>query len=220
MTRRVPRRVLLLLLAAALLAAIPLSYQLREIVRQTVVIPAMYLLWQAGLLVQSVDSLIWWAAFLALALALFWQSVERQRGPATHHHTDVREVAAGRVAYWAGQITKAENSDYTLWQTQRDLAQIAADLQAHGQQPPVGHAAQKQAISSLGAPPGVAAFLSAGLDRLSPQARGCGALFGQDSWLNRQRQPIGRDLAATVAFLEDKVEAGHGNGHPADVERE
>jgi hypothetical protein len=218
MTRRMPRRVLLLLLAAALLAALPLAYQLRGIVRQAVVIPAMYLLWQVGLLVQSVDSLIWWVSFLALAFALFWHGLGRQRVPATRQHEREREVAAGRVAYWSGQITKAENSRYALWQIQRDLVQIAADIQAHGQPLPTGQTAQRQAINSLDPPPGVATFLDAGMDRLSPQAAGCGALFSRDARLKRQNRRSECDLAAVVAFLEDNVEARYGTGDPSDVE--
>jgi hypothetical protein len=217
MTRRIPRRVLILLLASGLLVALPLAYQMREFVRQTVVIPAMYLLWQAGLLVRSVDSLIWWAVFLALALALFWQSLGRRHTPAAGERADAREVASGRVAYWARQITRAETSEYALWQTQRDLAQIAVDIQLHGQEPAMGQAAQRQAIAGLDAPPGVTAFLGAGLDRLSPQATGCGALFGWNARLNRQNRCIEHDLAATVSFLEDRVEAGHGTGDPTGV---
>ena len=216
MTRRIPGRLLLMMLVVALATALPLAYQLREIVRRTIVIPVMYLLWQASLLVQSVDSLIWWAAFLTLALALFWKSLKRQRRQAPPRHAELSEAAAGRVGFWVEQLTKAETSRYALWQTQRDLAQIAADIQAHGQQTPTGQAAQMQAIGSMGAPTGVAAFLNAGLDRPTAGV-GRRTLFGRDSWLRQQNHTI-EHLQATIAFLEDKVEAGHGTGHHADGE--
>ena len=219
MTHRTSGRLLVIILVVALAAALPLAYQLRGLVRQSIVIPAMYLLWQVGVLAQSVDSLIYWAAFLALALALFWHSLKGQRRQTPVRHSEERETADGRVAFWAGQITKAENSTYALWQMQRELAQIAAEIQAHGQPPPVGQAAQIQAIGSMDAPHGVQSFLNAGLDRPLSQSGGCRALFGGDLALHKQSHTI-EHLQTTIAFLEDRVEAGYGGGHHADIERE
>jgi membrane protein implicated in regulation of membrane protease activity len=198
------KRTGLLLLALVSLLAIPLALAFRNVARDEIVIPLMYFLWQVGIFLRGFDALLWWVAFLVAAVFLFWRSLGRVARPTSRLHTG-EPVTTGRVAFWATQIEKANRSGYVRWQLQRDLAHIALEMVAHGQQASVSRSGQETDIEELGAPPDVHAFLRAGLDRPDSSSTGIFARWTSRSRRDKQVSPPHSDLERVVEFMEDRV---------------
>ena len=195
----------LALLLAAFLAAIPLALVFRDIVRETLVIPFLYVLWRVGIFLRGFDTVLWWALFLAAALYLFLRSMERSPAMARRTRID-RPDSTGRVTFWLTQIERADHSDYARWQLEHGLVQVALELMDRNEDAGEGRLGQTPDISELGAPPDVRAFLESGLNRPfdSPIDR-------VSRWLHRSnsgsRVPAPQsDLERVIAFLEEQME--------------
>lgn len=123
MSRRLGVAALALLLLALLALAITGG------LRDALVVPLLYLLWLAGVLLGSIPQAIVWGAFVALAAVAAWRSLatppRRRPVPPTQPGT-----ARAAVAEWASLAAAAEREHYARWLLAARLAQLAVALLA------------------------------------------------------------------------------------------
>lgn len=115
-----------LLFAAAIIAGV-LAYLARDTVRDLIVLPLAYLLWQLRGLLAGVAQLVQWAMLVAgMALIMAWQLVPRI---AARGRRAARGSARnGAVHATAVSLWRARTSNYFRWQVAHRLGSAANQL--------------------------------------------------------------------------------------------
>jgi hypothetical protein len=197
------KRAGLALVAGAFMIAIPLALLFRDLVRDAIVIPILYVVWRVDIFLRGFDTVLWWALFLVAAVYLFWQSLERVPLIRRRGRLD-RPEPAGRVAFWVRQLERSDHSEYARWQLQHGLVQVALEMLDYDEEENKGRLGQTPDISGLGAPPEVRRFLDSGLNRPFESTAG-----RVSWWLQRSARPgapLESDLDKVIAFLEEQAE--------------
>jgi hypothetical protein len=197
-----------LLAFLVLLGMIGLAIANRSLVRETVVIPLLYVIWLTYLAVSSIPQALVWAAFLVLAARLALHSLERKRKEPAARALPLRGDTPSRVQALTRWIRSAEEGDYYKVVLARHLAELAVDIAPRaGPAPDDGW--QRLRVTDLDLPQPLAEYFRAGLSPAPARRRGLGALWRR--WRNGEAPPSPLDLnpEKVVRFLEDQLEMPH-----------
>ncbi len=206
MKRLPPRRLTglaLRIVLFALLLAVPLILLVLNQRRGAIATGLWYVVWIGNLLFKSVPQSAYWVLFLLVALVIAAASLARRarRKQDISHEEPARP---GRVQQLARLVRRAERSSYVKWQLARLLGNLTRDVIAR-QVPGAVDGMLLPILEDEGdVPPGLMAYLEAGLDRW-PHERS--SLLGWVRRLLGTSAPIGAlDLSPerVVEFLEDQ----------------
>ena len=193
----------LLFLGLVLLVAIPLALVLRDVVRQVLVVPLLYLLWLGSLLFHAVPQVFFWALLLAITLFLAVRSLTR-RGRPPRETRDEKPGYPGQVQVWTQRVYLMERGDYSGWYVAQRLRRLILEVLAHHERLSIEQIKQHLKTGELDASPQVRACLQAGL---APAFRSRG-LFSR-LWHRLRlsvRAPLpDLDLEGVVQFLENQL---------------
>jgi len=115
-----------LLIASVLLSA-ALAFVARDLVRDLIVVPLSFLIWQLGELLKGVAQLVQWGILVvALALVLAWQLVPELKRPS--RKTSGGRMAGGEVETMALGLLRAHASNYFKWQLAHRLGRVSRRL--------------------------------------------------------------------------------------------
>lgn len=199
MTLRTKR---LLLLIGALIVAGLLAFPLRQMIYESIVIPAAFVLWNLNLLYRSFSQGIWWAAIFVIVLfMLVFSLIPRPRF--RRQQETRRKPPVGQVEDLAASLGKAEHGIYFKWLIANRLGKLAYQILLHRES---------------GRPRSVFAPL-AGVDwEPRPELRtyletGLHGSFADYPHVNRAfgtppKTPLDLDVTEAVEFLESQVENG------------
>jgi hypothetical protein len=188
-------------LAAVVLGlALLLAFPLRPTVERTVIVPAAYVLWLAGLLYNSMPQVIWWAAALILVAVI---AVGAMIPKPIHVRRKIPALPPpqGQVEDLARWIKKTEAGIYYKWLVAHRLGKLAHQMLTQRE------AGRPRALfSPLSGPdwqPGTALreYLEIGL-------HGSFADYPGSAKTRRsaRRTPLDLDIAEAIEFLESKAE--------------
>jgi hypothetical protein len=199
MTLRTKR---LLLLIGALTVAGLFAFPLRQMIYESVVIPAAFIMWNLNLLYRSFSQGIWWAAIFVIVLFMLLFSLIPQ--PRFRRQQEIkRKPPVGQVEDLATSLGKAEHGIYFKWLIANRLGKLAYQILLHRES---------------GRPRSVFAPL-VGVDWEPRQElqtyleTGLHGSFADYPHVNRTfgtppKTPLDLDVAEAVEFLESQVENG------------
>jgi Ca2+/Na+ antiporter len=125
-TSRLPGRPLVLI-AAIFIPTLVVGFIFQDWLRETLLVPLLYMFWVSTLAFQSFDQLTIWKLTLVFALILsFVYAVRKAKYPVNSTQSDgaPRLLKRGRIYYWGQQIHIVKNAMYTMRFRYHDLAQL------------------------------------------------------------------------------------------------
>jgi hypothetical protein len=115
------------LLAVLVLITAVAAYMARDLVREFVVLPLAYVLWQLRGLLDGVAQLVQWGILVSLlALVMAWQLVPRLAPP--RRSLAGGPARGGPVKATAASLARARTSNYFRWQLANRLGRVARHL--------------------------------------------------------------------------------------------
>jgi hypothetical protein len=185
----------------ALLLVGLLALAISGMVRELVVIPLLYLLWLAGVLVDSLPQALLWIGFLATAVFVAWKSlsVPRARPPLRQIPSPSRAPAM----IWTSLFQRAADDRYVRWLLAQRLGQLALELLSSQDQSAARGLWYYLRDETTEMPPSVRAYLQAGTQIYLPAP---GRWWRWWPWGTRaepQRDPLDLDPAEVVQYLEE-----------------
>ena len=199
MTLRTKR---LLVLIGAIIVAGLLAVPLRQMIYESIVVPAAFIAWNFNLLYRSFSQGVWWAAIFIIVLFMLLFSLIPQ--PKFRYQREAkRNPPVGQVEDLATSLGKAERGIYFKWLIANRLGKLAYQILLHRESgrprsvfaPLVGMDWEPRKELQT--------YLETGLHGSFadyPQKR----TFGPP-----QKTPLDLDIVEAVEFLESQVENGH-----------
>jgi hypothetical protein len=193
----------LLLLIGVLIIAGLLAFPLRQMIYESVVIPAAFIVWNLNLLYRSFSQGVWWAAIFIIVLFMLLFSLIPQ--PRFRRQQEIkRKPPVGQVEDLAASLGKAERGIYFKWLVANRLGKLAYQILLHRESgrprsvfaPLVG--ADWEPRKEL------QTYLETGLHGSFADYPQVKRAFGTPP-----KTPLDLDIAEAVEFLESQTENGH-----------
>lgn len=198
MTLRTKR---LLLLIGVLIVAGLLAFPLRQMIYESVVVPAAFIAWNLNLLYRSFSQGIWWSAIVVIVLFMLLFSIIPQ--PKFRRSLEAkRKPPVGQVEDLAESLGKAQQGIYFKWVIANRLGKLAYQILLHRESgrprsvfaPLVGTDWEpRQELQT---------YLETGLHGSFADYPHVNRAFGQPP-----KTPLDLDVAEAVKFLESQVES-------------
>jgi hypothetical protein len=182
----------LILLLAGLVAPV-----LRDLVREVLVLPLLYILWIGRLIVDTIPQLILWGGVLTIFLIIMIISLLETKKSRQATRKAAKEPQE-RIKGWADLIHKAAWDDYFKWRLAQHLQKLTLDAIAHDRGQSPKQIKQQLRRGELDIPPELQAYFQASLTSLG-QLAGPKRLFQPKA----PPSPLDLDLAKVVEFLEN-----------------
>ncbi len=167
-----PRRFIVILLVLAVISGAVLFW-LRDIVREVVVLPLSYLVFVAGIIVDTAPQLFFWLAVILIAFWIAYRSLYARRrtaptaiAPILHDMGD-RAPYGGRVAYWSTKVDHMRRYRSVYYQStfHLSLARLLIELLAYRYRLTMLEAEERLRNDMLEVPEEVRAYVVTSLSR-------------------------------------------------------
>ncbi len=183
----------LLVWGAVFVAVVLLALLLQGTIQDICIVPAIQLLWMAGLMLRSIPQWVYWSLLVAGGVLVALISLGRYVGLSLRRAAkEERAAAPGPIEKLAGHIHNTKRGIYFKWLIAHRLGELEQAVVLH------------RGGGTNGArklmPPQVQAYLEAGMDR-PPLDRG--------RWGFRRRRtptPLGLDPSQVVEYLASEME--------------
>ena len=195
-----PLRNRFLPLIVSLLATIVLFFVVDDFIHRVIVRSLLYASWFLTLLLGSVPQLVFWAAFIVVALVVASKSLTQRR--TSRQHAQMRMAhAQGPVATWSALLERSDTQEFSRWRLARALRKLTWDVLS----PDAGlnHLSNQEQVGNTGLllPPAIEDYFEAPL----PWSQ-------RISFIQRRRRSRSRattldlDPEQVVAFLESRLD--------------
>ncbi len=150
---------------AALVVLLPISLVLtvhfRGTVRETIIVPVLYLLWLLELTFNSIDQTVWWGLLLALTAGLLFSAVRPQRKSKSPRQwtDDPSRWGNRRIAHWAKQVECTSNGMLWGFGSASELRELILQVLAYRRRISPPELEQEIAAGSGKWPPEILAYL-------------------------------------------------------------
>ncbi|MDH3674448.1 MAG: hypothetical protein OES12_03055 [Anaerolineae bacterium] len=180
-----------------LLVAIVLSPLLRELVRDIIVIPILYLFWIGRFILEAIPQLGLWGCFLIVVTLILGAGFLGRRR-ASLQAMPSPPAYEGRVESWANLVKRAEQDDYYKWRLAQRLQKLTLQAIANDKSQTVKETRQQLRRGELDMPEAVAAYFQASLQPLGylPSRK---RLFGS----NTSPSPLNTDPRQIIRYLQE-----------------
>jgi hypothetical protein len=191
-----------LLLALALLVAIPLAGWLKDFVRDSLLAPLLELLWLLRLEFESLPQSYLWIILIVIGLLLAAGSLLTSAAPRRRGLPPGWD-RGGPVAVTARWLDLAAHGSYYKWRIARRLSELAVDALAQREHLTPEQVKQRLEEGELNVPPEIRAYVQAGLssDLLSQLERPSSGF-----WSRAASAPLDLSPEIIVRFLEAEAE--------------
>ena len=194
--------------ASVLLLTVLLIFLLQDVVRDLVALPLVRSLRIGNLMLGAVPQIVFWVLLLVIGASIAARSLmeRKERMPRPER---ALVVYPGRVRTLLLWVQRESGSVYFRQRLAYHLARLATELQTFRQKRTPGRFGWR--LGSFDAPPEIRAYLQAGM---TPSSLGTPSPLSRFArWLRPQRAGPSQDsdLESVVQFLEDQLEAHHGD---------
>ena len=200
----------LAVIGLVLLLTVPLVLALRDVVREVIVIPLLYVLWMGRLLLRSLPQVLCWSVFLIVAFLLALGSLAQWEGPRRTPRAATGR-SSGQVAVWAKRIRLMARGGYTGWYFGRHVEKLIVAVLAYRERLSIREIRRRIKVGDLEAPPEVRAYF--GIVLLPSRHRWRIGSLSRFSLRPRRRAqgmpPSESGMERVVRFLEDQLEVGY-----------
>ncbi len=168
-----PRR-LILILVLLLVVSGAVLFWLRDIVREMVVLPISYLLFVAGIIIDTAPQIFFWLAAIVVAFWNAYRSLSTRRRAVsspiiapTLSDTGDRNLNGGRVAFWSNKVShmRRYRSQYYLSTFHQSLARLLIELLAHRYRMTMLQVEERLRSGMLDVPSDIREYALSGLSR-------------------------------------------------------
>jgi hypothetical protein len=192
----------LLVLIGVLIVAGLLAFPLRQMIYESIVVPAGFIAWNLNLLYRSFSQGVWWAAIFVIVLFMLIFSLIPQ--PKFRHQMEAkRKPPVGQVEDLATSLGKAERGIYFKWLIANRLGKLAYQilLQRESGRP-------RSVFAPL-----IGMDWEPGIELQTYLETGLHGSFADYPHVNRPfgtppKTPLDFEVAEAVEFLESQVENG------------
>lgn len=191
-----------------LLLTVFLVLTLRDVVREVIVIPLLYVLWVGRLLLRSVPQALFWFAFVVVAFFLALGSLVWEKRPLPEPHPVGRSFS-GQVSVWAKWIRLMAAGGYTGWYFGQHVEKLIVAVLAYRERLNTRETRRRIKAGDLEVPPEAQAYF--GIVLMQSRRRwplGLLSRFRFRPRMGAQRVPLS-GLERVVWFLEDQLEVGY-----------
>jgi len=188
-------------IAVILLVSVVLTFFLRDLMRENIVGPLLYLAWVGQLIFLSIPQAGIWSTFIFIAAIIALRSLGKKRTPSPK--APVLEAGrTKRIGHWAKSIRQAGEDFYYQWQLAQELQKLTVQTLANNER--VEHSEirrrlEQGAIDDMS--PEILAYLQVGMVSFTYLADNK-PRFGR----GKQPSPLDIDPAQVIQYLEDKIE--------------
>jgi len=198
----------MLVYGLVLVLAIPLAMGLQDFVRDTIVVPLLFIIWFAKLLLKSISQSYLWAIFLLLPLVFFLKSVKRLSTP-SHTMEKTPGDVTGKVTIWAERLRNAEKEIHSDRSLKQHLGKLLDSILAYkiGKSP---EQIRRMKSGDHEVPSAIQAYFGDRGDNIPPAhfRSELGSFFR--SWTGKRVNPPFKKAAENVVkFLEDLLKVKH-----------
>lgn len=236
--RSINLRRVIVVLAVLLLVSIVVIFWMREVVREVLVLPISYLLFVAGIFIDSTPQVFFWVSIL---LTTFWiayrsMSSKRRKPPPlirpVADNSSGRQPFSGRVSSWAAKVRQMRkyNSSYYRGTFHQSLARLLVELLAHRYRLTPLQAEERLRNGVLDVPAEVRAYFLSSMGRPEPIRIGFFARLRKmlndtwRDWLNHRfeasplekkdkRSQTEAQIERIILYMEEELEVAH--DHPS-----
>jgi hypothetical protein len=233
------RRVITLL-ALLLVVSVAIFIWLQDVVREVIVLPVSYLLFVAGIVIDTTPQLFFWLSLMLIAFWIAYRSLTTRRRrtlppqvPPVVDDAFSRNALGGRVTFWDSRVTqmRRHSSIYYQGAFHHSLARLLIELLAHRYRLTPLQAEERLRSGELEVPAEIREYVLNSLSRLEP-ARG--NIFAQiwktiqataRRWFGgrpgespvggngRPATPAEAQIARIIQYMEQELEISH--DHPS-----
>lgn len=199
----------LLVYGFGLVLTIPLAMGLQDFVRDVIVIPLLFIIWFAKLLLKSISQSNLWAIFLLFPLVFFVKSLKRLSTPSKTMDKTPGDVT-GTVTIWAERLRNAEKGIHYDRSLKQHLGKLFFSILAYNTGKNPEQIRRSMESEDLEAPSAIQAYVKAGDGDIPPTRfrSKLGSLFR--SWTRkREVPPLKTDAENVVKFLEKLLKVKH-----------
>lgn len=185
-------------------------------VRETVLIPLQYLVWLSGLILRSVDQLLWWAAVIFVVGITLLRIVGVKGQPIIPVHVQ-ESVRAGRVNYWAMMIERTRRGWYTGETFRYELKKLALSIISDRVRQERSEVERGLEHGELALPPEIQALFSKSGRLILPDKPRPRLKLLSTRFLRQQEEDhrkFEQDLEAILLDLEQRLEIIDDSHHP------
>jgi hypothetical protein len=190
-----------------LLLTVLLVVALRDVVRETIVVPLLYVLWLVRLFLGSMPQMLFWSVFLIVACFLALGSLAREKS-ARHDPGPAVETSSGQVSVWARRIRLMARGGYMGWYFGQHVEKLIAEVLAYRERLSTREIRRRMKARDLEAPPEVRAYFE--IVMMPSQRRWHIGILSRFRLFPRKRAqgmlPTGSGMERVVRFLEDELE--------------
>ncbi|MGE5222416.1 MAG: hypothetical protein ACM3PY_08265 [Omnitrophica WOR_2 bacterium] len=228
---KIDRRILLLFLVVALLAAFLVMFILREFVQQKIAVPISFILWLAGLVLKSIPQVFFLALLLTVAVYYALKSLSSAK-PVLPIRTveKIESRKRERVGFWLLQIYRARRiysrQFVDPWGLKDPLKKLTQEVLAYRYHTSTLQVDQRMEKGEMDIPADIVEYLRSDEKPVNPfSTRKISKLR---SWLeslvsqfyrSQPERPSGtiyfdRHLESLIEFLEDQLEINYDDRNP------
>ena len=192
----------LLPIALILVIAILFAPLCGNFVRETVVIPFLYIFWILQFLLAAIPQVTFWPCFVLLMFLIMVVSFVQR--PKVQPKTKAPDTAERqRVETWAMLLKKAKGDDYFKWRLAKQMQKLLLESMAHKKGQSFSETRAQLRQNTLDMPPDIRAYFQASLQslgNLSPNSR---------FRLKKVDTPLDLNPAIVADYLEKLNRAGY-----------
>lgn len=189
--------------------AILLAIGLQNFVRDVIVIPLLFIIWFAKLLLKSISQSNLWAIFLLFPVVFFLKNLKRLSIPPKTMDKTPEDVS-GTVTIWVERFRNTKKGIHYERSLKQQLGRLSASILAYKTGNSPEQIKRSMESGSLEAPSAIQAFVKSSEGDI-PQAHfGFELLSFFRSWTRKRgSSPLKKDAENVVKFLEDILEVKH-----------
>jgi len=194
------KRVQVFVLVGALVVALILAFFLQDVIRESVIVPLVYLWWVLGIYYDAFPQIILWISLVVIVLLMLFGSLSSDYVRKAQAEEDTKPIK-GPVEELALSVEKARGGIYIKWQIAHRLGRLARDILIQR-----GDRVNNKVIAPLAGrdwnpSQPVDEYLEVGLN-------GSFADYPNPRWPfgRPQRTPLDLDVNEAVEFLEAQME--------------
>ena len=121
------RRTQLIALLAALLLALVLAYALQDVIRETLIVPLVYLLWVLGLYYNAFPQIILWICLVVVVMLMLFGSLGSEVVRKENAEEEKKPIQ-GPIEILAISLEKSRGGIYIKWQIAHRLGKLAREM--------------------------------------------------------------------------------------------
>jgi hypothetical protein len=191
----------------AVFSAVLLTWLLQDLACKVIVVPILYIFWQADIALRIIPQPVIWIIFIMFGSIILMKSFVSPKKSRKNIWKTTKRYP-GRVKELAKLICFAQKWNYSRWNLAHYLAGLASEILAFREQCPREQILKKLENGGLKASQDIRRYFQAGIQKKDIQRNNFFSNLRQGLRSQKQSSSLEFNLENAIRFLEDQLE-GH-----------